>query len=227
MSGSHSLQEEVVDGEDEETESEEEIETINEPIVEYEMVNKQNMIQSLETNIKADKDDKNIMTKDKTENNDNKGNIDDTKQNEEMKDGAVIKKKTSMASILIAKGKGRGKSKAKPQFKEIKARSKFDIVKVGFNRMLKSGKKMVKKNLKQKKRGIWENAIYHTTTVFHEKTMKAISVNLQSFKKQTEKSKGQSQQSVNGLYEATGQITQANKNILAFCDKQQSLIKLY
>eukprot|EP01083_Nonionella_stella_P202114 738701_1 len=97
-------------------------------------------------------------------------------------------------------------------------------MKLGFGKMIKSGKKMVQKNFKQKKRGVWENAIYDATTIFHEKIFKSVSCNLNTIKKKSEKSKSQCQQSVSDLHQASAQIDKANKRIQRFCNTDSDKI---
>ena len=224
MSASHSLEQEVVDGEDEETDSED---GIDGNIIDHQMTQKQNVEQSIK---KKDiiNSSKNITNTNDIDSKGNDINNNESKNNEngnENMKGNTTKYEMMKSQFL---SKSKPKKKKKPQFFEIKARSKFDIMKVGFNRMLKSGKKIVEKNFKQRKHGIWENAIFDATTGFHEKTFKSISINLNTIKKQTEKSKSQCQQSVNDLHFAKGQIQKSNKTLIQFYDTNKyKLTKLF
>ena len=193
MSNSNSLNE-VVDGEDSETESESDENNAEEfEIVETKKV-KETMMQS---NIAAY--NKSVL------------------ENEPKKQPKIVKKPQNKPNM---------QTQYKPQFKEIKARSKFDIMRSGFGKMIKSTKKMVEKNFKPKKRSKWENAIYDATMLFHEKTLKAASFDLNAIKKESDRTKSDCQQSVNDLHQSTIRINKANNNLKSFCtDTEQYKLK--
>merc|ERR1712130_692479 len=142
--------------------------------------------------------------KEQSEENDNKI-ADDNIQKNEMQIASKVSKRTQI----------------KPQFKEIKARSKFDIMRHGLGKMMKTTKKMVANNLKRNKRSKssseWENAISDATKAFHAKTLKAASFQLNAIKKESEKTKSSCQQSVNSLHQSTIRMNKANQNIKSFC----------
>lgn len=122
--------------------------------------------------------------------------------------------------------------RSKPQLKEVKSRSKLDIVRsgigMGFGNMLKSGKKMVEKNFNAPKRGKWERVIHEATTAFHEKTVKAVDSQLSKMTKQTEKCKSECEQCITHLHNARVSIQKANQNLVAFCDDDEyQLVTLY
>jgi len=203
MSASHSLKDQVVEGEDEETESESEIEYIED---------NDSATSDGTQHVQVTDDEEKQKVTENSEPNEitNESNVkapsSDVNENKESTTSSIKRMPTASKT---------------PHFKEIKTMKTWtpslESMKVGLNKMITSGKEMVVKNLKQTPRAKTGSAILNANILFHEKTLKALSVNLNTYKKQSEKVMIQCEQSVSDLNQAKGKMTNATRTLDSFC----------
>merc|ERR1712107_467892 len=86
------------------------------------------------------------------------------------KDPSTKTKNLKQRIIRIVPSKSGQTKVTQPQLKEVKSRSRLDIMRSKMAEKIKSGKKLVEKNFTAPARGKWEHAIHDAVKSFDQKT---------------------------------------------------------